>query len=143
MQQQKHQESRASQTVSSTASQNPCPLPDVISGDFDSIQTDLLKIYAAKGVTIVPTPDQDETDFTKALRVLDTLLKKHQTSVSGAPSVIYLLFYFISFIWFIYFLHDSYITDSFNLNIECLFVYLITTLMPSSKNLKSLKFENQ
>ncbi|XP_050734250.1 thiamin pyrophosphokinase 1-like isoform X2 [Eriocheir sinensis] len=59
-----------------------CPLPDVISGDFDSALPDLLKIYATKGVRIVPTPDQDETDFTKALWVLTGLLEEQQTAVS-------------------------------------------------------------
>lgn len=58
-----------------------CPLPDVISGDFDSALPDLLKIYATKGVRIVPTPDQDETDFTKALRVLAGLVEEQQTAV--------------------------------------------------------------
>ncbi|MPC14743.1 thiamine pyrophosphokinase 1 [Portunus trituberculatus] len=60
----------------------PCPLPDVISGDFDSIQPDLLKLYSAEGVTIVPTPDQNETDFTKAVRVAASLIRERQTSVN-------------------------------------------------------------
>ncbi|KAG0729432.1 thiamine pyrophosphokinase 1 [Chionoecetes opilio] len=85
-QQQVEQEQVDSSTSASIVTSNgchgPCPLPDVISGDFDSVWPDLLKLYAAKGVRIVPTPDQDETDFTKALRVLVSLLKEQQTGVS-------------------------------------------------------------
>lgn len=72
----------------STTPPASCPLPDVISGDFDSAHPALLKAYAAKGVRVVPTPDQDETDFTKALRVLAGLLEERQTSVSGVSLVL-------------------------------------------------------
>ncbi|KAK8391386.1 hypothetical protein O3P69_017170 [Scylla paramamosain] len=70
------------QQQGATACHCPCPLPDVISGDFDSIQPDLLKLYSAEGVTIVPTPDQDETDFTKAVRVAAGLIRERQTSMN-------------------------------------------------------------
>lgn len=78
--QQQQQESSSATPVSSH-------LPDIISGDFDSALPDLLKLYAAKGVRIMPTPDQDETDFTKALRVLADLLKERKTSVFIYPLV--------------------------------------------------------
>lgn len=74
-----HQQQGSTTAASSPAS---CPLPDVISGDFDSAHPVLLQIYASKGVRIVPTPDQDETDFTKALRVLAGLLEERKTAVS-------------------------------------------------------------
>lgn len=43
-------------------------LPDIITGDFDSIQDTVKKFYQDKGVEFVPTPDQDYTDFTKAVK---------------------------------------------------------------------------
>ncbi|KAK3785049.1 hypothetical protein RRG08_038001 [Elysia crispata] len=45
-------------------------LPDIISGDFDSADPGILEYYKNKNVEIVPTPDQDETDFTKCLRIV-------------------------------------------------------------------------
>ena len=50
------------------------PLPDFISGDFDSIDESIKDFYKEKGVAIIPTPNQDETDFTKALHELISLL---------------------------------------------------------------------
>jgi thiamine pyrophosphokinase len=44
--------------------------PHVISGDFDSICPKVLSVFSAnEGTEIVHTPNQDETDFTKSLRV--------------------------------------------------------------------------
>jgi thiamine pyrophosphokinase len=43
-------------------------LPDLITGDMDSAEKETLDFYQKAGVTLIPTPDQDETDFTKALR---------------------------------------------------------------------------
>ncbi|XP_037782476.1 thiamin pyrophosphokinase 1-like [Penaeus monodon] len=58
--------------VTSTTNSDPpkCPLPDLITGDFDSIEPEVLKLYQNENVTVIHTPDQDETDFTKAVRVL-------------------------------------------------------------------------
>ncbi|KAK3588385.1 hypothetical protein CHS0354_024276 [Potamilus streckersoni] len=44
-------------------------LPDIISGDFDSATPSTLEYYSGKGVEIIPTPEQDETDFTKSIRI--------------------------------------------------------------------------
>ena len=43
-------------------------LPDFITGDFDSITDETRAFFS--GRRFIETPDQDETDFTKALRVL-------------------------------------------------------------------------
>ena len=40
-------------------------LPHVISGDFDSIKPEILNHFKTRSVTVVHTPDQDETDLTK------------------------------------------------------------------------------
>lgn len=44
--------------------------PQIVSGDLDSVYPEVLKDFSEHGTQVVPTPNQDETDFTKALRVL-------------------------------------------------------------------------
>ncbi|KAK0418060.1 hypothetical protein QR680_013353 [Steinernema hermaphroditum] len=44
--------------------------PTTISGDFDSLFTESRAFFEASGVSIVETRDQNETDMTKALRIL-------------------------------------------------------------------------
>ena len=58
------------------------PLPDFISGDFDSIKSEVLQHYTDIGVQICPTPDQNETDFTKSLRALNTYLSANPEKVT-------------------------------------------------------------
>ncbi|XP_037091687.1 thiamin pyrophosphokinase 1-like [Pollicipes pollicipes] len=54
---------------SEDARKQPRPaLPDVITGDFDSITEETRHFF--EQCEFVHTPDQDETDFTKALRVV-------------------------------------------------------------------------
>jgi len=45
-------------------------VPHVVTGDFDSLTADDLETLEARGVTVVPTPDQDYTDFDKALEYI-------------------------------------------------------------------------
>ncbi len=42
-------------------------MPNVVSGDFDSLSEGDLTYFRADGATIVPTPDQNYTDLDKAL----------------------------------------------------------------------------
>lgn len=58
------------------------PLPDFISGDFDSVEPQLLEYYAKRNVKICPTPDQSQTDFTKALVLLNKFLADNSKEVS-------------------------------------------------------------
>uniref|UniRef100_A0A336K7Q5 Thiamine pyrophosphokinase n=1 Tax=Culicoides sonorensis TaxID=179676 RepID=A0A336K7Q5_CULSO len=53
--------------------------PDLISGDFDSTSDKSMEYAKSKNCEIVHTPDQNETDFTKALRVLSPKLEQTQT----------------------------------------------------------------
>lgn len=55
--------------------------PDLITGDFDSAKKETLDFYQKAGVTLIPTPDQDETDFTKALREAAIWFEKNQIKV--------------------------------------------------------------
>lgn len=45
-------------------------LPDLVTGDLDSIHPSTMEMLREKSVCIQPTPDQDETDFTKAIKCI-------------------------------------------------------------------------
>ncbi|XP_076087176.1 thiamine pyrophosphokinase 1-like isoform X3 [Mytilus galloprovincialis] len=53
-------------------------LPDLITGDFDSIQPEVKSYYEEQNVEIVETPDQNFTDFTKALKVASDKIKEKE-----------------------------------------------------------------
>lgn len=46
--------------------------PDVITGDMDSLSKDVLNCFTSRNdqIKVIVTPDQDETDFYKALNEL-------------------------------------------------------------------------
>ncbi|XP_026322124.1 thiamin pyrophosphokinase 1 [Hyposmocoma kahamanoa] len=61
--------------------QKTAKLPDMITGDFDSISNNVMNKYKKKGCKIVHTPDQDYTDFTKALVELYKYCQESKTEI--------------------------------------------------------------
>lgn len=55
--------------------------PDLITGDMDSLSKDVLNYFEKGNTKIIVTPNQDETDFTKALRELKTYSNKENLQV--------------------------------------------------------------
>lgn len=55
--------------------------PDLITGDMDSLPKDILKLFPSCNTKIIVTPDQNETDFVKALRELDMHCPNENTKV--------------------------------------------------------------
>ncbi|CAO1440332.1 unnamed protein product [Diamesa serratosioi] len=51
--------------------------PQYITGDFDSARKESLDYFKDLGTEIISTPDQDATDFTKSLMVLEPLVEKY------------------------------------------------------------------
>ncbi|XP_012289048.1 thiamin pyrophosphokinase 1 [Orussus abietinus] len=58
-------------------------VPNLISGDMDSIKKETLEKLKHAGASVVVTPDQDETDYTKALTELQTYSKSHDIQLDG------------------------------------------------------------
>ncbi|KAL0271170.1 UNVERIFIED_CONTAM: hypothetical protein PYX00_008353 [Menopon gallinae] len=65
-----------------TNSAQDLPLPDCITGDFDSITQRTRDYFRGKLVEFVETPDQDATDFTKALKHAQLLMEKKKLQVN-------------------------------------------------------------
>ncbi|KAL1132203.1 hypothetical protein AAG570_010160 [Ranatra chinensis] len=55
--------------------------PDIVSGDFDSINPDILKMCKEHGSYVETTPDMNNTDFTKSLKVIAAQCKKKLDAV--------------------------------------------------------------
>lgn len=60
--------------------QNP-PLPHYITGDFDSITARTKAYFEEKKANFVNTPDQDYTDFTKALQHVNSVALEQKLKV--------------------------------------------------------------
>ncbi|MTV29002.1 hypothetical protein FTX61_27075, partial [Nitriliruptoraceae bacterium ZYF776] len=58
-------------------------IPTIVSGDFDSIRPEVKSFYEKeKAAKVIETPDQDATDFTKAI----VILTKHISEYHGGSS---------------------------------------------------------
>lgn len=57
-------------------------LPNIISGDFDSARPEVLQFFRDKGVSVIDTPDQNFTDFTKCLKLLTDKIKEENLQIS-------------------------------------------------------------
>lgn len=55
-------------------------LPDIITGDLDSADPAVVEQFVSMGSRVVHTPNQDETDFFKALMEIEkhSLSKNHR-----------------------------------------------------------------
>ncbi|XP_013164575.1 PREDICTED: thiamin pyrophosphokinase 1 [Papilio xuthus] len=67
--------------------QQSIQLPDLVTGDFDSITDEILQKYKKKGCKIIHTPDQDHTDFTKALMELNKYCTEYKTEIKHAVAI--------------------------------------------------------
>ncbi|XP_032512977.2 thiamin pyrophosphokinase 1 isoform X2 [Danaus plexippus] len=58
--------------------------PDLVTGDFDSISEEMLQKYKDKHCKIISTPDQDFTDFTKAIIELNNYCEENKVQMDYA-----------------------------------------------------------
>ncbi|KAJ8035633.1 thiamine pyrophosphokinase 1 [Holothuria leucospilota] len=56
-------------------------IPDLVTGDFDSIRPEVKSFMKTKGVQVIKTPDQNDTDFTKCLVMVIDIMKQKQIQV--------------------------------------------------------------
>jgi len=68
-------------------------VPDVVTGDFDSIREDVLEFYRGRGCRIAHNSSQDSTDFEKALDIVAEaqnagapLLRKPRSAATAAAA---------------------------------------------------------
>ncbi|KAH9391377.1 cAMP-dependent protein kinase subunit [Tyrophagus putrescentiae] len=68
--------------------------PHLLTGDMDSVRAEVLTNYKQNPITeVVETPDQDETDFTKAIQVLAKRLQAATTTSSPTKVSTIIVFY--------------------------------------------------
>ena len=61
-------------------------VPDAVTGDFDSIDPDVLEFYRQRGCTIAHDPDPSCTDFDKALKLVEEAqAAAHRSCKHGQP----------------------------------------------------------
>ncbi|XP_015602990.1 thiamin pyrophosphokinase 1 isoform X2 [Cephus cinctus] len=58
-------------------------MPDIITGDFDSICPQILEKLKSNGAMVINTPDQNDTDYTKALMQLGAYSKNQNIQLDG------------------------------------------------------------
>nr|XP_054751529.1 thiamin pyrophosphokinase 1-like [Lytechinus pictus] len=58
-------------------------IPDVISGDFDSVRKEVVELCKEKGSDVIHTPDQNYTDFTKCLNIVVNIIKQKSLKVDS------------------------------------------------------------
>ncbi|CAH8524712.1 unnamed protein product [Schistosoma bovis] len=61
--------------------------PHFLTGDFDSIQPEVLEFYRSANVAVIETPDQEETDFTKCVRVIINSTKQNNAELDVLVAV--------------------------------------------------------
>ncbi|CAI2727465.1 unnamed protein product [Schistosoma spindalis] len=62
--------------------------PHFLTGDFDSIQPEVLEFYrSAENVSVIETPDQEETDFTKCVRIIINSIEKNNAELDVLVAV--------------------------------------------------------
>lgn len=74
--------------VLSSGKQLDSYIPDFINGDFDSINQEIKNFYQAKGCEIIPTPDQDHTDFTKCVQLVLSKAKERNIQLHHIVAVV-------------------------------------------------------
>lgn len=55
-------------------------IPELITGDLDSVSDKSLRHFTALGTAVIETPDQNATDFTKSLIELQPYVNSHNVS---------------------------------------------------------------
>ncbi|CAH0553109.1 unnamed protein product [Brassicogethes aeneus] len=60
---------------------NDVLIPDLLTGDLDSLHTEVLEMFRKSKTKVVETPDQNKTDFTKSLEQLDIYCKQENIKI--------------------------------------------------------------
>ncbi|KAM7540191.1 hypothetical protein Aperf_G00000033472 [Anoplocephala perfoliata] len=66
-------------------------IPNFVTGDFDSIRPEVKEFYSCKdSVQVIETPDQDATDFTKAIMIMLENVQQNAAD-SSKPKINYIV----------------------------------------------------